>query len=252
MELETKLFGNSQGMVFIPNVRFQKGIKEIVNVDFEESHLICSYDLNWIEENVRNYSTILNNFIYLFDYVDEQMRWTMVSKISNSSIFERYGFINSKNDYHINFCFNIINYLSNLQMGSYIYELDKLGVRIEEVISCFFKVYLSREFNINDFNINVPSKNSNFLEKCRFILPEIDSCLKQYNYYVDDGKIDSELVQISSSHLFFNDVKSLIPNKYVYSNGPKFNLITHYFFLINVCYHILKKPGKNIVVFSNC
>ena len=41
--------------------------------------------------------------------------------------------------------------------------------------------------------------------------------MAQYNYYVGDGSIDPELVQISSTHTFCKDVKSLLKNKYVYS-----------------------------------
>jgi len=76
----------------------------------------------------------------------------------------------------------------------------------------------------------MPSKDCNYLEKCRTLLPEIDSCLKQYNYYVEDGLIDSELLVISSTHLLFKNVKSLLKSKYVYPIGQKFNLISYYLF----------------------
>lgn len=76
----------------------------------------------------------------------------------------------------------------------------------------------------------MPSNDSNYLEKCRTILPEIDSCLKQYNYYVEDNVIDSELLEISSTHLLFEDVKSILKNKYAYSANDEFDLISYYLF----------------------
>lgn len=76
----------------------------------------------------------------------------------------------------------------------------------------------------------MPTKDSNYLEKCRTLLPEMDSCLKQYNYYVEDGIIDPELVGISSTHILFMNVKSILDKKYVYPIKEKFNLIAFYLF----------------------
>lgn len=33
----------------------------------------CEYDLNWIKEN-NDFPTLLNNFIYLFEFVDMETR----------------------------------------------------------------------------------------------------------------------------------------------------------------------------------
>lgn len=227
---EKQFFDKNSGIKMSTLVQFKKDLKKTVEFNFEGQNWEFTYDINWIEENIKDFSTLLNNFIYLFEYVDKQMRWTMVSKLNYMGIFERSIFMRSKRDYPVSTGFNRLNQLADLQMCGYYVQLQKLGVRVEELISWFFNTYLVREFGINNFNISVPSKDSNYLEKCRTLLPEIDSCLKQYNYYVEDGNIDPELVQISSTHLFFKDVKSLLKNKYVYSNGKEYNLISYYFF----------------------
>ena len=229
-EQEKKLFENNSGIEMSILVQFKENLKETVEYNIKDHNWEFSYDVNWIRENKNDNSTLLNNFIYLFEYVDRQMRWTLVSKINSMGVFERNIFMRSKRDYHIGAAFNRLNQLADIQMYGYCVQLQKLNIRIEDVLEWFFNNYLVEEFNIENYNISLPSKASNYLEKCRTVLPEIDSCLKQFNYLVEDGKIDPELLQISSTHLFFKDVKSLLNNKYVYSNGREYDLIAYYFF----------------------
>lgn len=246
---EKQLFDKNTGIKMSTSVQFKKDLKKTVEFNFEGQNWEYTYDINWIKENIKDFSTLLNNFIYLFEYVDMQMRWTMVSKLSYMDIFERFIFIYSKRDYPVSAEFKRQNQLSDLQMYGYYVQLQKLGIRVEELISWFFNTYLVKEFRINNFNISVPSNDSNYLEKCRTLLPEIDSCLKQYNYYVEDGNIDPELIQISSTHLFFKDVKSLLKNKYVYSNGKEYNLISYYFFSDQCMLEYVEGTSKNYSCF---
>ena len=229
-EQEKKLFDKSSGIEMSTMVKFQKDVKDAVQFDINGQNWDFTYSADWIEQNKEDYSTLLNNFIYLFEYADRQMRWTMVSKFSFMGIFERTIFMRSKRDYPVSTTFNRLNQLADIQLYGYYEQLQKYGLRIEDLILWFFNEYLPKEFNIENYNINMPSKNSNYLEKCRTLLPEIDSCLKQFNYYVEDGIIDSELIQISSTHMFFKNVKSLLKNKFVYPNGKEYNVITYYLF----------------------
>lgn len=244
-EQEKKLFENNPGIEMSTLVLFKENLKETVEYNIKDQNWEFSYDINWIKENKNDNSTLLNNFIYLFEYVDRQMRWNLVSNINSMGVFERDIFMRSKRDYHIGAAFNRLNQLADIQMYGYCVQLQKLNVRIEDVLEWFFNYYLVKEFNIENYNISFPSKDSNYLEKCRTILPEIDSCLKQFNYLVEDGKIDPELLQISSTHLFFKDVKSLLKNKYVYSNGREYDLIAYYFFSDQCMLSYVEKKKKS-------
>jgi len=244
-EQEEMFFENNTGIEMSTLVLFKENQKETVEFNIKDQNWEFSYDINWIKQNIDDSSTLLNNFIYLFDYVDKQMRWNLVSKTNLMGIFERTIFMRSKRDYPIGAAFKRIDQLADIQMLGYCVQLQKLNVRIEDVLDWFFKDYLVKEFNIEKYNISFPSKSSNYLEKCRTILPEIDSCLKQFNYIVDDGKIDPDLLQISSTHLFFKNVKSLLNNKYVYPNGREFDLIAYYFFSDQCMLSYVEKEGKN-------
>ena len=78
--------------------------------------------------------------------------------------------------------------------------------------------------------MNVPSLNTSYLEKCRTMLSEMDGVLKQYNLYIEDGYVNQELFQISSSHMKFCDCKSVLKEKYVYGMGDEFRIAKHYLF----------------------
>lgn len=229
-EHEKSFFDDNAGVPISISVQFQRDLKNTFEFyeKFQDWKFLCN--INWIEENIDDNSTLLNYFIHVFEYADTQMRWCLVSKLSYMGIFERSIFMRSKRDYSVGLVFNMLNGLADMQMRGYYSQLQKYDVWIEDLIAWFFDTYLVNEFGVLNFNISLPSRNSNYLEKCRSLLPEIDSCLKQFNYYVEDGIINSELLQISSNHIFFKNVKSLLKNKYVYPIENRYDVIAFYFF----------------------
>ena len=122
-------------------------------------------------------------------------------------------------EYESGIFFKYKDRLSNEQMKRYKEILLKLNIRIEDVFQWFFNEYLKAEFGVNGFSINMPSANSMTLEKCKSISSEMDGILKQYRMYAEDHIIDRELFEISSQHILFKDVPSMLENKYAYSNS---------------------------------
>ncbi|PKM39317.1 MAG: hypothetical protein CVV04_11410 [Firmicutes bacterium HGW-Firmicutes-9] len=230
VESETKkFFEKTEGMKYGASVCFDEDCDPEPSIRYNKGIIESTYNTKWIESNL-DFSTLLNNFIYLFGFVDNQMRITLVSKQTQLGLFERYLTMRPKYAYSTGISFNQIGALSDLQIIGYYRLLKKNNIRIETIIEWFFLVYLNDEFQIKDFHVRMPSENSTFLEKCRIILPEIESILKQYKMYTDENAIDHELLQMSSDHLFFKDIKSVIPTKYIYPRGDEFNEITFCFF----------------------
>ncbi|MEW9909340.1 hypothetical protein AB3H50_26940 [Bacillus pacificus] len=189
----------------------------------------CSVSRRWIEENL-DFSTLWNNFIYIFNFVDRQMRLNLVSKSSEITTFEGRSRNNSKHLYKNSSKFIQKDMMSTAQITSYIQELKSYQIRLEEMVEWFFKDYLPKEFGINGFIVRMPTSVSTDFEKCRAILPEIDRILKQYDLYLEEGEIDEELLQISSSHMFFKDCKSCNNKKYVYPVEKVFSTVAFLLF----------------------
>lgn len=237
-----KLFSNSSGIEYGAEVRFAKSQDDVIEFTREKHIFKYSYDIRWIYENT-DFNTLLNNFIYLFGYVDRQMRITLISKESELGLTEKFFGVKSKNEYEIGMTFNIKNMLSMLQIIAYYKELNKINIRLEDVIEWFFKSYLLEEFDIENFIVRMPSKDSTYYEKCKSILPEMDYILKQYNLLVEDGIIDQELLEVSSTSVLFERVRSLIDNKYIYGNdkSEEFNNLCYYFFSDQCLLHYTDK-----------
>ncbi|MEH7131113.1 hypothetical protein V7103_23255 [Neobacillus drentensis] len=88
---------------------------------------------------------------------------------------------------------------------------------LEAVIEWFFNVYLKEEFYIEEFNIKLPPADNPNFEKCKSIFPTIESIIKKYRFYLEDGYIDEELVQMESKPLPFSECPSMTNDRYVYT-----------------------------------
>ena len=234
-ELKNKIFKKGVNIKYSYNVIINDKQKIEKDEKVIATKIIYSYSKMWIEENKDNFATLLNNFIYLFNFTDVEGRIELINKKHEYGIFEKTMNLNVLKAYNPNSIFDHKKIISLMQINAYYEQLNKLNIRLEDIVEWFFKVYLEENFKIKNFSISMPSKESNFFEKCKTILPEIDHILKEYKYYVEDGQIDPDLISISSEHMFFKDIPSKIKNKYVYLKDTKDNNLIDYYFFSDQC-----------------
>lgn len=228
-EQEKQFFNQNSGMRIETTVVFSKSQDKEFIIDSEGLSITATYSTKWIEDN-NDYATLLNNFIYLFGFVDSHMRCALVNKYNEMGVFERFLFTSSKNAYIKGAAFDQMNVLSLLQINGYYNMLFSIGIRLEEVIEWFFDEYISSEFDAHNFKVTMPSANSTMLEKCTNIMPAMESVLKQFSLFVEEGEIDFELLEIRSEHLIYNNIPSLLDKKYAYGTGDEFRDATFLFF----------------------
>lgn len=229
VELENKFFTKESGMRMETIVAFNDTQDEEVLCNIDNGSVSLSYSRKWIKDNL-DPATILNNFIYLFEYVDSHMRSLLVNKSNEMGVFERFLVTSSKHSYNKGVAFEQMNALSLLQMMGYYNVLFSHGIRLEEVIEWFYNKYLPQEFNAQNFKVTMPSINSTILEKCTAIMPALESVLKQFTLFVEEGDIDFELLEIRSEQLVYKNIPSLLKEKYVYGVGKEFKNVTYLLF----------------------
>ena len=139
--LQGKLFANSPGMTYGANVTFKSIPNGSVEMSYDRGVISCAYSREWIEEN-QDYPTLLNNFIYLFEYVDRYFRCSFVSLKNKLGVFERILGAKGNKEYVIGIDFRLKQSLSSLQMAAYSQELRRLGIQIENIFQWFFEEYL--------------------------------------------------------------------------------------------------------------
>ncbi len=218
--------GLSQGIL----ISFSDDQDEAMICTQNDHEFNISYSLKWLLESL-DYPSILNNFIYVFEFVDfPQMRCTHVNKKSQTGLLERIHASNSSRVYPSNYIFEFLNSIASLQMHIYFEFLLKQNIRLEDVIKWFFTEQLQSEFDCAEIRMSMPSPDGTYAEKCSSIITAFESVLKQYSLYIKNGEIDFELVGMSTTPLLFGDIKSLVTDKYIYGVGEEYKRLSFWFF----------------------
>ncbi len=206
------------GIEFGAEVSFVSMPNDKITETFENNIIKATYSKEWIQENL-DYPTLLNNFIYLFEYTDKWFRCNFLSTSSKMSALEKVLGVKGKRDYRIGTYFTVQRLKTCIQMLAYMKELEIYSVRIESIFQWFFEVYLINEFHVSGFIYNTPSEKTTTFEKCKLLASAIDGVLKQYKLFCEDGYIDRDLLEMSSGHIDFSELRSMQNKKYAYSNS---------------------------------
>ncbi|MBZ5517920.1 hypothetical protein [Bacillus sp. KS1] len=212
--LERELFKDGSGRGTEIIVELKENVEGTVKQHFTLSKVGTEVDKEWLESNLDN-PTLLNNFIYIFEFVNNDMVSKFPYNEIYASVFERFGFAHEK-EYKTCTAFSIRETLSLAQMHVYYSFLKSKNKDLEAIIEWFFNVYLKEEFYIEDFTIKLPPIDNPNFEKCKSIFPTIESIIKKYRFYLEDGYIDEELVQMESKPLPFSECPSMTKDRYVY------------------------------------
>ncbi|TAL68618.1 MAG: hypothetical protein EPN82_10085 [Bacteroidetes bacterium] len=184
-----------------------------------------SYSLNYIKQN-NDVHTLFLNFIILFEYLDNQNRIELVNKINQMGVIEKVMGIHSESEYRCGITFNMNEMTSHAQLVAYYKIINGIGVSLENILQVVYTSIFQERYNFaNNARLSMPSANVSNFEKVRLLAPEFESVLKQFKLFVDDGAIDFELLQMSSTPCTIKDIPSLNQNKYIYFNEDNKELV---------------------------
>ena len=191
-------------------------IDEEKNESYNETdhHVYCTYSKKWVREH-HDYPTLLNNFIFLFDFFDSELRCQFVLK-KKSTLDELLAKSEGIKHYPINSQFTTNRMICFTILSAYMRELENYEIGIEDLFDYFFNDYLKENFGISDFEFKKPSKAVSLSERIKLLYIEMDGILKQLKYYIEDGRINKELMAISSNPVRIGELKSFLEQKYAY------------------------------------
>ena len=228
--LTEKFFEANEGITMGCEVSISENQVEAVVTSMDGMVGKYSYGRRWLEENL-DYPTILNNFIYLFDFASPHMLWELPSYYADLGVFERFLTTRGNDSYHTGAAFEHTNQASLLQTVMYDRFLRLNDVELEAVISWFFANYLKDEFGAENLKFSASSPTATYLEKSRHLFSEMESVLKQFTLYVENGELDLELLAMSSEQLSYSDIPSRMEGKYAYiTSEPDMQRIQHLLF----------------------
>lgn len=219
-ELVSIHISNKSGIKMGPTVGFAD-IDDYVLIDtsdmFEPKFI---YDRKWIAQNL-DYPTILNNFIFLFEFTDSYFISNFPSKDYEISSIENLMIIKGERYYKKGLYFDIKESKSDLEIMAYYNELKNLNISLENVFNWFFEDYLYEEFNATGFKLNIPTEKSSYIEKIRTFCEQLDSTLKQFTIFVNEGEINPDLVKITRNTPLLEAIPSFNNKKYGYIKDNK-------------------------------
>ncbi|MFF2632688.1 hypothetical protein ACFVR6_07405 [Microbacterium sp. NPDC058021] len=210
--------------VFKDNPGVKSGVELSISDDQDEPVITAldgmvatySYSRKWLEHTM-DYASVLNNFQHLFEFADRDVLLTLPAYRAELGVFERFFTTTGHTDYQIGAAYRIRDMSSTLQTQLAFTFLGGSGIELESVVSWFFQEYLPAEFDAHGFTFSPSAKDSSFLEKTRHLLVEMESVVRQFGLYVEDGEIDRELLAIVSDTVRYKQVPSLVKGKYLYS-----------------------------------
>ncbi|MDY0779744.1 hypothetical protein [Tenacibaculum sp. IB213877] len=223
-----EIFDKGTGSTNVLQVSISKDQKEPYKLENQNGQFTHCYSEKWLN-TTRSNQNVFRNFSYLFKYVNAQGCIELVSKNHEIDSFQR-TFMRSKNEYLISFKFHSKSLLSHLQLAIYIHYLQENNITLEQVLSHQVNEILNERFEIKGLTISFASENASPLEKIRFIAPELEFLIKQYQCYVEEGYIDFDLLRISTSQLHLSKVNSKLKRKYVYGKSNEYLRIKYCFF----------------------
>ena len=200
-----------------------------VNSECEENTLELAYGTSWIKENL-DYPTLLNNFIYLFGFVDEQFRYQHLANPAKLGVLERAFGVSGRNDYKTGIDYQVRRISSIGQMTGYLKQLELNNIKLENIFKWFFETYLDDEFDAKGFQYFVPSETASWLEKILVLISQFDSVIKQFRIFIEDKKIDRDFLEFSSDYYKLSDTPSMIAKKYIYPKSDRINSAMYMFF----------------------
>jgi hypothetical protein len=189
-----------------------------------------SYSRQWLEENL-DHPTILNNFIYLFEFTDRHMLLTLPSFQAQRGVFERIMGVAGRDAYPVGAAFRFKDQAALLQTVLYLHFLRSKQIELEAVVAWFFTDYLREQFGAANLRFVPSSQAATYLEKSRHLFVEMESVVKQLALYVENGELDTELLAIVSDQVTYKTVPSLLGGKYVYpTSNSEIQQILHLLF----------------------
>jgi hypothetical protein len=227
-ELSDKYFDEEHSWKIGVQVTLDKDQQEPVRFETQDHIFKASYGENYLNVQSNNI-TLFRCFTFPFFYIDDHGLITLISKQNEMDTLETI-FMKSKNEYEYGVAFQRKSHLAYIQIVVFNHYLNQNNNSIEKVIDSFIHEYLNACFEIKNIRFSFPTTTSTYLEKIRALAPEFESLLKQYQYYVDDGNIDFELLQFSSPALRLSEIKSVVDKKYLYANDNKINHLKYHFF----------------------
>jgi hypothetical protein len=166
--------------------------------------------------------SILNNFIYVFGFYDLFQGFSYArGGYDSAGLLDALTQQKSKYNYTKGYIQKITDDLYDLVFYAYFDFLNYHGVDLEEVFANFYNTQIESNYHKKGFFFSPSSSQVSFYERCKVLLPEMDSILKQYELFYNEGEIDEDLFEIGSLGGSYQSLRSFKERKFCYFESDR-------------------------------
>lgn len=140
---------------------------------------------------------LLSVFVSLFEYFDNHGMLNLCYNWHEGIFLEKIPTEEIEGFYPTNKYFQMKNNIAVHQVILFDDYMRRRGSCIETSIKDFYEKYFRKRFGFPSMPLNLASDTESFINKNKVIAPEMESVVKQYNMFVDEGGIEPELFQMS-------------------------------------------------------
>lgn len=215
-QMTEEFFKNNTGIRTGAEVSISDTQDEPVKVKLDGMVSQITIGRSWLEETT-DFPSILNNFHHVVGLADLEGILTLPAYPAGFGVMERTLGLKGKSDYRVGAAFQAtdVNTLLQIQLlHSYLRSKD---IDIEDVIAWFFRDYLLDEFGAENFTFTPCDSGTSYLQKVRHIFSEMESVVKQFSLYVQEGELDRELLAMTSAQFRYKEIPTLVDGKYLYA-----------------------------------
>lgn len=218
-ELADKMFSNVAGFQYGVGVYIAMDQRSCKGIKREGHSLLYSFGGKWLEAFTDS-ASILNNLIYVFDFVDvDGLMKAPAHKHEESTLLSAIG-LHVAGEYRISTGFRMRSGLTFLETSAYASFLEGKGTSLERALEWFYNEYVESEFGITGFSLALPVREASWLDKCKAVGPEIERALKSYSLFARNGEVDDAYFPFVDVKTF-SGLTALDDKKYVVA-GPEF------------------------------
>lgn len=213
-------------------LKYATVVESNLSVGFTDVEDLCKIEYSHLNANIEYNKSFFESYlepIHIlsilkngFEFFSNEFNCLFVSKPDDMGILEQcIGGLSGKTDYYVNRQFHINRQLHNGTLLSYYNLLMNKDIELQSVFKWFFEDYLVNRLGIRGFSFNASSINTTLVEKIKNLSSEMERVLTQYSCYVLEGKIDDELVVISSQQIKYKSIPSMQTKKFCYLKSDK-------------------------------
>ena len=208
----------------------------------ENGNLI--YNKKWLKDNTDFKTQFIYNFTHLFGFMYDGI---FNLGLSNNQLAFSNVYLEFNGDYENNLALTpFYTHLDIIKKYNDFLMCHKES--IESLINHFYNVYITKEFKLDDFMVEISTDNIPFKFKVKDLLSNLDLTVQKIENYQKNGKLDIDFVYFDDTLTEYSNIESKLSIKNIYPSELKEN-VSPYLFL-NYSSNYIKSNEDYVSVYT--